>query len=536
MLLSGSFAELRSNHFHSGIDIKTQGVTGLPVYAVADGYVSRVSVSPTGYGNALYINHPNGTTSVYGHLERFAPAIQEYVKDHQYQKKSFKINLKIPSSLFPVKKGDEVARSGNTGGSGGPHLHFEIRDTRTEEPMNPLQYGFAIEDNISPKIFSLLVVPLSDTAFVNSKQTPKSYPVVFYDGKYHLKNNPAVPVRGKVGFAIQTNDYLNGTYNKCGINRLCLNIDGETQFAFRLNRFAFRNTRYINSHIVYAEYACSKRRYIKTWIDPGNRLPIYTYNFSQGMLNVADKSHKVEIEVADSYGNKSVLEFNTQPILKKLSLLVKNKNSKKMYYDRENLYTTENCRLRIPKGALYANFNFLYAAQAADSNYFSNLQLVHNKTVPLHIAAVLDVKAKNLPTALQSKAVLVNVNLENGTAVSAGGRYADGWVEAKIRKLGAYAVAVDTIPPQVDALSIAGNKLTETNRIRFKITDDLSGIKSIEGLIDGKWTLFDYDPKNSRITHYFDKKRFVFGKRHAFKLTVTDWKNNSTTYECSFWK
>lgn len=208
LLLSGSFAELRSNHFHSGIDIKTQGVTGLPVYAVADGAVSRIVVSPTGYGNALYIDHPNGTTSVYGHLLRFSPEIQNYVKDKQYEKQSFKVDLKVPSYLFKVKKDEEIAKSGNSGSSGGPHLHFEIRDTKSEEPLNPLEYGFSVVDNTPPKIFSLLVVPLSDTSTVNQQRTEKSYPVVFYDGKYHLKNNPIIPAYGEIGFAIQANDYF----------------------------------------------------------------------------------------------------------------------------------------------------------------------------------------------------------------------------------------------------------------------------------------------------------------------------------------
>ncbi len=215
ILLSGNFAELRSNHFHSGIDIKTQGVTGFPIYSVADGFVSRIVVSPTGYGNALYINHPNGTTTVYGHLQSFRDDIAEYVKENQYLQKSFKVDLKVLPGEFQIKKDDIIAKSGNSGSSGGPHLHFEIRDTKSENPLNPLKYNFDIKDTIPPKILSLMITPLSDDSYVIDDTRKRRFPIVFYNGKYHIKNNPAVPVYGEIGFAIETNDYLNGSWNKC---------------------------------------------------------------------------------------------------------------------------------------------------------------------------------------------------------------------------------------------------------------------------------------------------------------------------------
>ena len=535
LLLSGSFAELRSNHFHSGIDIKTQGVTGLPVFAVADGFISRIVVSPTGYGNALYIDHPNGTTTVYGHLERFAPAIQNYVKDQQYAKQSFRVDLEVPSNFFPVKKGEEVAKSGNSGSSGGPHLHFEVRDTKSEEPLNPLEFGFSVTDNIAPKFFNLLVVPLTDTSQVDNQYTSKSYPVVFYDGKYFLKSNPVIPVYGKVGFAVQVNDYFDGTYNKCGINELTFSADGENQFVFRLNRFAFDESRYINSHIVYSEYANTGSRFVKTWIDPGNRLPIYNYNLSQGIYEAASGKHKIEIEIADSYGNSSVLDFQVE---KNHSDIPREESAEviEMHYNQENLFESSECCLEIPKGAFYKDFDFMYSTRPTTDAFLSDFQLVGTKEIPLHKAASLRVKPRNLPVGLESKVVMVNVDSRSGKPSAAGGQFRDGWVETDIRTLGTYAVMVDTIPPTISSLSIANETLTESNRIRFTINDELSGIKSYEGLLDGQWALFDYDPRISRITHYFDKERFELGKRHTFKLTVTDYRDNKTVYETTFWK
>uniref|UniRef100_UPI00321650D6 M23 family metallopeptidase n=1 Tax=uncultured Draconibacterium sp. TaxID=1573823 RepID=UPI00321650D6 len=536
LFLSGSFAELRSNHFHSGIDIKTQGTTGIPVYSVAHGYISRIAVSPGGYGNALYINHPNGTKTVYGHLLRFSPAIEKYVRDKQYEQKSFRVNLQVPHYLFPVKQNDEIAQSGNSGSSGGPHLHFEIRDTKTEEPLNPLKYHFPVKDSIAPKIFSLLIVPLSEDSQVDHNPVQRSYPVVFYDGKYHIKNNPVVEIWGKIGVAVQTNDYFNGTYNKCGINLLRMSVDGETQFTFQLNRFSFDKSRYINSHIVYDEYMASKRRFQKTWLDPGNKLPIYNHNGSQGIILPEEgKTQQVEIELQDTYGNTSILAFSVKGGFNG-NQISSNESRTLFRYDKENRFQTDNVEVVIPEGALYNNFNFSYLQKPTTPEFYSDYHSVHNKSVPLHKNAKIRVKANNLPAEMESKVILANVDTTSGEFYAAGGEYKNGWVETNTRTLGTYAVVVDTIPPTITALSITNNALTESRRIQFKIEDDLAGIDKIEGLLDDKWALFEYDPKNSRITHYFDKTRFEFDKQHQLKLTVTDYRGNTSVYEASFWK
>lgn len=534
LLLSGSFAELRSNHFHSGIDIKTQGVTGLPVYAAANGYVSRIAVSPTGFGKALYIDHANGTTTVYGHLNSFSEEIENYVIDQQYTQKSFRVNLNIPPDMFIVKKGQEIAKSGNSGSSGGPHLHFEVRDTRTEEPLNPLDYGFSVDDNITPKVFSLLVVPLNDTSQVNLAQQAKSYPVVFYDGKYHLKNNPVIPVYGQIGFAIQANDYFNGTYNKCGINTLFMKVDGETRFTFQLNRFSFSDTRYINSHIVYEEYQKSKRRYIKTWLEPGNQLPIYNYDTSKGLVNITSGKQKVSINLSDTYGNSSELIFNIESIKGVSDDPVEYKTL--VQYDQEFVFKESDFSVKIPRGALYKDIKFWHSVKPTTEAFYSEFYQLADRTIPLHTPATIWLKARNLPENLHSKVVMVNVDNDKGLPLVVGGKYENGGVSADIRTMGMFAIMVDTIAPEIVPLSIQNNTLTESGRLRFTIMDELSGIKSIVGLIDGKWALFNYDAKTNRIMHVFDSKRFEMGKQHSINLTVTDYRNNSSTYEATFWK
>ncbi|NOR74853.1 MAG: peptidoglycan DD-metalloendopeptidase family protein, partial [Draconibacterium sp.] len=360
ILLSGNFAELRSNHFHSGIDIKTQGVTGFPIHSAADGFISRIVVSPTGYGNALYIRHPNGTTTVYGHLQSFRKDIAEYIKEKQYLRKSFKVDLQVSTKKFKVKKEEVIAKSGNSGSSGGPHLHFEIRDTKTEKPLNPLKYNFDIKDSIPPKILSLMITPISDDSYVIDDTRKRRFPIAFYDGKYHIKNNPAVPVFGEIGFAIETNDYLNGSWNKCGIYSLQLTVEDELYFSHQLDKFSFAESRYINSFIDYETYINLNRRFQKTWVESGNKLSTYNYVKDNGTFKAYENGiYKVQIKLKDTDGNSSVLEFRIESkpkIIERPEKIFVDK----FYYNTNNQFNNNDIQLDIPNGALYKNIKFNY--------------------------------------------------------------------------------------------------------------------------------------------------------------------------------
>ena len=537
IFLSGSFAELRSDHFHSGIDIKTQSVIGIPVYTVADGFISRVVVSPTGFGKALYIDHPNGTTSVYGHLSQFTGEVEKYVKNIQYKKKSFRVDFPVPPDIFPVKQGNLIAKSGNSGSSGGPHLHLEIRNTKTEEPLNPLKYNFAITDKTAPKIFSVQITPLSETAHINYGTGKSNYPVVFYDKKYHLENNPIIPVYGEIGFAVETNDYFDGSLNKCGIYSLQMKIDGELYFSFQMDQFSFDESRFINSHIDYEEYINSKHRFQKAWIEPGNKLGIYNYIREKGIFEVNDGNiHHIQFVLKDAFGNTSKLNFNIESKFKKIE--PSKENFIEIFkFDKTNRFANNELEIEIPKGSLYSNIKFQYKKLSAPENFYSDFHVIHKNTVPLHKSADLRIKTKNIPKPMQSKALLVSIDTVSGDFYAASGEFENGWVTSKFRTFGTYAVTVDTIPPKVIPLSIKNeNTLSELNRLRFKISDDLAGIEKIEGIIDDKWALFEYDPKSNLITHYFDAERFGFNKKHHILLTVSDYKENITTYEATFWK
>ena len=537
MYLSSSFAELRNNHFHSGIDIKTQGRINLPVCSVADGYISRISISSTGYGNAIYIDHDNGTTSVYGHLNQFRPDIAEYIKNIQYEKKSFRVDVPVLPGIFPLKKYEKFALSGNSGSSGGPHLHFELRNTKSEDPVNPLKLGFIIKDTTPPKIFALQISPLTESSHVNYSSNKVIYEVVFADGKYQLKNNAVIPVYGEIGFAIESNDYLDGSPNKCGINSMELTIDGIIYSNFEINRFSFDDSRKINSYIDYEEYIKSNRRFQKTWIESCNPLRNYSFSENNGIFDPGIGSiHKVKIEVQDASHNSATLEFLVESKYREINAPVK-EFAALFECGKNNHMETEEFSITVPEDALFKNLEFQYKSNEAKNGYYSAIHEIHNKTVPLNKNVAIAIKIKNLREDLQNKTILVKINPESGKYSAAGGKYENGWINAEISSFGNYAVRIDTIPPKIVPLSIANNNtLTETDKIRFTISDDLAGVDKIEGLIDGIWALFEYDAKNNLITHYFDATRFQLNKQHQFKLTVTDFSGNISVYEATFTK
>lgn len=536
ILLSGNFGELRSNHFHSGIDIKTQGKVGLPVYSAADGEISRIKISPYGFGLALYINHPNGQTTVYGHLLSFRKDIQEYARKFQYEKESFAVDLTVPEGTFSVKKGEQIALSGNTGGSGGPHLHFEIRDTKSQHPLNPLLFNFPIKDEIKPKILSAVIYPLSDDAHVFGSTNQRVIETVYYNGAYHLKSNPTVPVYGHVGFGIQTLDYLDGSWSKCGIYEIKLSVDNQPIYTFLMNELSFDETRFINSHIDYPYYRQHYRRLQKSWVEPGNKLANYPVLVNRGVVNLSDGNiHHVSYEITDTYGNKSTLAFLIQS--KKMDIPEKEEAGRLISYDKEATFETGNLNVKFSPGTFYSDFYLAYDTKPANNLYYSPLYKIHNDEMPVHQSYPLKIKADLVPDSLREKALIAAVNEKSGRKWSMGGTYKDGWVSTRVRQLGTFAISVDTVAPTIRPLSIhANNQLKEKNRIRFKITDDFSGLANYRGEIDGQWVLFEYDAKNDLITYYFDLDRFRFNQNHTLSLKLEDNKGNTSAYKATFYR
>lgn len=530
---SGGFGELRSNHFHTGLDFRTAGQTGMPVYAAENGTVARVSVSPTGYGHALYLLHADGHTTVYGHLSRFHPKIESYVETQQYLLKQFAVDLTIPAGFMSFNKGELIAWSGNTGSSGGPHLHFEIRDTKSEKPQNPLFFLSGITDKSSPRITALYLYPLSGGSRVNKSSKKMRVETISTKTSTSLKNNLPIEVSGEIGIGIQSDDDFNGTGLKCGIFSAELFLDQEPRFSFKMDHLAFDQGRYVNSHVDYEELMKSKRWIHRLYLQPGNRMDIYHFTGNRGILNFSDdKSHFVKIVVSDAFGNTNTLNFKL--LSGKILPTDPPVACTKMFpYDQSNVFENEEVKVQIPVGTLYDQLPFAYSTLPGKGAMLSNIHLIHNPFVPVHKPYQLSIKTKQIPVRLQGKACVVLMNT-GGRLSAIGGTWQNGWITANPRTFGNFGVVLDTIPPTIRPLGLKGKVLVHPQKIAFKITDNLSGIEGYTCEIDGEWALFEYDAKTETIACNLDKKRIKSGRMHSLRVTVWDERKNKAEYRTEF--
>lgn len=536
IFLSGNFCELRPNHFHGGIDLKIQQKSGLPIYSVEEGFVYRIAVSPSGYGKVLYIEHPNGTSSVYAHLDRFSERIEKYVRDEQHRLRSFAVDLVPGKGDLVVEQDELIAYGGNTGSSEGPHLHFEIRDSKTQDALNPLAFNFNVTDLTPPRFFSLYAYPIADNSHINASTSRKSFGVSASGKDYILSQNAEIQASGKIGFAIRANDFYDGSHNVCGIYAAQLKVDGEEIFAYTFDRMPFGDTRYMNSHIDYELSAGGGSRIHRLWRQPGNRLKIYKTDINRGLLDVEDgKTYQIEITISDIAGNSTKLAFKVRGVQRNVSRTPP-QHAAFFTYDEENMFRTPFFELFAPVGAFYDDLYFQYQVTPRRTGDFSKAHRLGSETIPVHLPMKIRILAEELPQDLIEKSFVGRIHGNNGRSY-AGGKYYGGWFETEVRTFGTFSVMTDTIPPAIQPLSIRDRStLTEASRIRFTIGDNLSGIKSYEGTIDGEWVLFEYDAKYRLLTCDLDQERFERGKRHSLVLTVTDNVGNQSSYEATFWK
>ena len=526
VLLSGNFGELRSSHFHSGIDFKTQGVEGKPIHSVQDGYVSRISVSPWGYGNGLYITHPDGTTTVYGHLQKFSQKITAYLKEKQYEQESFNVNLSLTPDELPVKEGELVALSGNTGSSGGPHLHFEVRDTETEEPMDPIEYyKDLIKDTQAPKIQGIMVYSMPGKGVVNgSRRKLELKPVTAKNGKQTLTGK--IEAWGEIGLAVKGYDYMDNTSNIYGIKDITLTADSQVIFHSNLDRFAFDESRYLNSFTDFEEWKEHRSFYIKSFVDPGNRLR-FIESLNRGILTIDEpRTYHLTYQLADAFGNTTQLsiqiEGKEQPIPE-----VDTENTELFHWWSYNRFGAKGIRLTIPKGNLYDDLYFHYSVKE-DSAALGATHILHNKPVAFHKSAKLSLRLQT--DTLENKQQYGIVRLQNGRRSWTGGVYRNGWVDADIKEMGSYTLGQDLVPPTITPLNPA--TWVSKQAIALRLSDNLSGVQTYRGEIDGQYVLFEMNSK-SVITYHFDKERLARGK-HTLKLVVTDACGNQSTYTYPF--
>ena len=535
--LSASFGELRADHFHSGIDLKTQGVTGIEVVAADDGYVYLLLVSPGGFGRAIFIRHHSGYSTVYCHLERYTPEIEQYVKAKQYENKSFAVTIYPPEDRFRFLKGETIGFSGNSGSSSGPHLHFEIRKTDGEKPVNPLLFNFGIEDNLKPVIERLAIYPGSGNTTINGRSGNLYLNLAGADGNYSLPGDTELSINGPAGFGITSYDYMNNTNNRFGINSIELQVDSMPWFSYEINEFSFYETRYINAHIDYEATVRNNLEIEKTFVLPNDKLSLYKNFMNNGLYDFNDnKSHTVKIIIKDGRNNKAVLSFRVKPAAPKTSLTGEQQDSsiRIMPFGKSNFFISDGVKVSIPSGALYDTLHFRYSKSEQNGKLLSDIYHIHNRYTPLQKAYSLSIKVDSIPPGKASK--LLMVMLDNNKKMSyAGGTFSDGYINANLLSFGNFAISADTISPVISVNGLnQGADLSEKKEIRAKITDNLSGIKAYTGLIDGKWGLFEYDPKYDLLVYKFDPERITKGTNHKLYLRVTDNRDNSSVYNCDF--
>jgi len=533
MLLSGTFGELRSNHFHAGIDIKTEGVEGQKVRSISDGYVSRIKVSTWGYGKTIYITHPQtGHTSVYAHLQKFSPKIDPFVKKEHYKKESFEINFFLTKDTILIEQGEIIGLSGNSGSSNGAHLHFEIRDTETQHPINPLRFGFRIQDNIPP-ILKKLKIYAFDTTLINGYNQSKIYSINRKDNTYTI--NDTITINGIFALGIFTYDKSNNAYNKNGIYSIKLFIDGKIHYEFKADELNFNTTRYINAHIDYYEKKKNKTKYHRCYKLPNNKLDNYKNLIDNGIIKLNDiLIHQIDLEVSDIYNNKSNLVFNVKstnrPFLKKCPLSKDNSN-KNFRFDTENSFRKENINLHMKAFSLYESIKFHYNSTDSIEGVFGEVHHVHNNNTPIHKKYTLALKA-NIVDKLKKKTYIATTDMQ-GSFWYIGGDWVNGYLKTKTKEFGNFCIIADTIRPEIRGLNIFPEKILRNQKsIKLTIQDKESGIKSYRGEIDGKWVLMDYDHKKDLLR--FDINNNISQGKHYFKLKVKDNVGNTSIYEAEF--
>lgn len=527
--LSGNFGEPRRGHFHTGIDIKTNEKEGYAVSTIADGYVSRIGVSPYGYGNALYITHPNGYTSVYGHLQTFSSIILATVRQEQYRQLSFAVDINLPKDSIKVKQGEQIALSGNTGGSGGPHLHFEIRDSK-ERPMNPLLFGYMLNDKVAPVINHLQLYNLDDDYFQPLKRLALKKDTSGYktaDTILHVNAS-------KVGIAINTFDKMANSSNIFGVYEISVKDNGKIVFQYKNDILSFNEKRMIIAHLDYPVFLNeSFKAFHKCFLELGNKMSSYQNVIEKGMINLNDSQpHFIEIEVADFNANISKANF----------ILIKNTDATffsqsyrythKLKCDEMNSFTSAYVKWSIPGKALVRNTLLYYTETESENHTFLSKVVTFNKnTEQLLDNFSLSIKSQ-ISDSLASKLLIVWKD-DKGKLISKSGVFANGFVTTSVREFGQFYVAMDTIKPLIRPLEFnSQTAIGAQEKWKFVISDNLSGIEAFDVFIDNVWTLAEFDGK-SGVLAVLNQGALKKGE-HFLRIIVMDERENSSTYESKF--
>ncbi len=534
-LYSANFGELRAAHFHSGVDIKTEGVEGKRVISVDDGYVSRIAHQSSGYGLALYITHKDGTTAVYAHLQRFKKEIDNYVDSERRRQKLNNINLYPSADKFPIKKGELIALSGNTGSSGGPHLHFEVRDAN-QRPMNPLlNRMLAVRDNLAPTLARLHYIEVDTLAGIVHHSKVKSYNLVRNGGnRYRIEGaNNTISVGAKGYFAVEGVDIKCDVTNIFALTKVDGYIDGEPFFSYLMDGFAFDGTRYRHGVTQYQLKDGNRNEVIRLAQAEGSTKEHYSTMVESGVIRTEpNEVRELKIVVEDDMGNASTVEVTLKGAANSFTAPTQ-VEGEPIYYNQDFSFRGDGLAVSIPKGSLYESCYFTYTKEDASIrpalHSLSEVYTVMDRTLPLHSYINVSVRVDSLPTGMESKCGIATTT-KSGNRLFLGGSYSDGVVSARVRNLGDYFVIVDNTPPVIRSRFKSGGNLSGYNYVSFDLSDDLSGTRSYSATLDGVWIPLELTGGVLR----YNFREAVDGKAHQIIITATDSCNNTATHTYNF--
>ena len=528
LILSGSFAELRTNHFHSGLDIKTQGKEGFQTYASAAGYVSRIKISRHGYGKALYIKHPNGYTTVYAHLKKFSAAIEAYVKKRQYQKETFEIELFPKAGTLKVLDKQLIAYTGNTGGSGGPHLHFEIRDPQ-ERPINPLMFGFDVKDTTPPVIYGLFGYPLSENSHVGGDTKRVEIRIIKQkDGTY--KSEPIIAY-GEIGFGIISTDRQDLASNKNGVNNIQTSFNGQKSLEVNLNRFSFDETKHLNRYIDYEFLYNNKKRIQKLFIEKNNPLSVMNAFTNGGALKIENDTYSIyKVFVSDFKGNQSELNIPIRGVYQKLSDPI-NRNAKLQHVSaiKETVLQKDNVSIQILKNTFYEDVDLLFEVS-------NDTLKLHTALIPLQKSITINFDISKYKKEDKTRLFIGSVSRYGNKLYYSPTKKRGNTLSTRTKYLGSYSLGIDSEKPEIRAINFKNKSWISNHKyLKVKINDKVSGIKNYRATLNERWILMEYDTKTQLLTYDFEDQT-ITETENNFKIIVTDNVGNSSTFESIFYR
>ncbi len=520
--LSGNFGEPRPNHFHGGIDVRTGQVEGKPIFSVADGYVSRITVGLGGFGNAVYVRHPGGITTVYCHLKKFVPQLAAIVRKWQYQNQTCFADVRLRPTDYPVAQGQFIAVSGNTGASKAPHLHLEFHATKTWDFIDPLDYlkGF-VTDTTKPIAHSFMAYPVEGEGVFCGSQRNQSY------GFSSTNLTREFTAWGKVGFGIWANDYMDGSYGILGIRKTTLTVDGKTVFESVVDSIPSHCNRMVNTWGDYEHYCHSRVWYMKSFADPGNTLPFINVGTADRGIVTFDeeRDYHLAYTVSDIFGNSRQYTFTVKGKRQDIPVARRRSVMNMLLHDRINGFQRPGLMLLVPKGLLPDNVE-LSPKVKAKPDALSDEWRFYDRSYPLLGWAKISLRLKK-KVADPSKLYIVS---HYGVDRNMGGEFKDGWVTGRMRELGAdYEIAYDDIPPVLTSFNASAR------RLRVLAYDRQSGLRSLKGYVDGRFVLFEYMEKAGVYVCDLPSAPVAkTGGNHTVKLVAVDERGNRSVFVGDF--